>query len=110
MPWLEAPVAPLVKAVNSCCVELGFISPVLATLVPSVPSVMQIKPDVPAVQPGAELPVLTVEVVEIASAVLIVVPLSVMLELVGAPPAPPPFTKILVFRMADDDDCVVELK
>jgi hypothetical protein len=46
----------------------------------------------------------------IGSEVETVVPLSVMLELVGAPPAPPPFTRMFVFRMAEDVRAVVLLK
>ena len=107
MPWF---VEPFVKATNSCCVEFGLIPAELATFVMSVPSVKHMPPAVPTVQAGGELPVLMLLVVAMDSAVLMVVPLSVMLELAGAPPAPPPFTRMFVLSIADDDSCVVELK
>jgi hypothetical protein len=44
------------------------------------------------------------------SAVETVVPSSVMLELVGAPPAPPPLTRMLELRMPDEVSVVVLLK
>ena len=55
-----------------------------------------------------DVPVASVDT--ICSAVLTVVPLSVILEFVGAPPAPPPFTRMFVFKIALEDSCVVELK
>jgi hypothetical protein len=44
------------------------------------------------------------------SAAIIEVPLSVMLEFVGAPPAPPPFTRMFELRMPDEVSVVVLLK
>jgi len=42
--------------------------------------------------------------------VLTDVPVSVMLEFVGGFPAPPPLTRMFVFRIAEADSTVVELK
>ena len=46
----------------------------------------------------------------LVAVVVTVVPLSVMVELFGAPPAPPPRTSTFVFRIAEELSCTVELK
>ena len=89
--------------------ELGHNSPVEARPVGAVPVVWQSVPAVPAVHAGGELPALNVLVVAIASAVLTLVPLSVIEEFAGAVAAPPHLTRTFAVPAGDTVSWVAEL-
>jgi hypothetical protein len=106
--------APFVVPINSWVVESGYTPAVPAAFVKAVPSVAHQAPAVPGVQAGGEVPVCTLTTfkpeVFVQVKVFAVVAPSSQRVFVGGLPAPPPFMRKPVFKMAEEEDCVVELK